>query len=222
MKKILSLVLVISVFTLILPNCFTLAINDNAGVTLKSMGILKGYTDGTLKEDKFITQGEYLALLSRIVRKVGTSQISNLVSPKNKLDIFINNAYRKYVLVKNKIIDIYYSVLQVLPGYEVIPGVSKESWFFKDALYLKRIGFQFKEGFDLNQKANEADIYGWFLEALGGGDNSSSIQEGDSLTETQRMQILMVEHGLPYNDFSPNKFMKRAEVFDLVLNVLNK
>jgi hypothetical protein len=186
------------------------------------MGLLKGFADGTLREEKLITNGECLTLIARLVNKVETSDVSDLVTPKNKFDDFINSIHRSYVSLKNKTIDGYYNLLALLPNYEAIPGVTKSHWFYKNALYLKKIGFKFSDNFDINAKATEADVYSWLFEALGYGDSTSAVQGGDSLTEAQKLQILMIEHGLPYEDFSPQSYVKRARVFDLALDILNK
>lgn len=222
MKKLFLFILIISFVTSVIPTSLTLSASDASGEKLKGMGLLKGFADGTLREEKLITNGECLTLIARLVNKMKTFDISDLVAPKNKFDNFINNIHRGYVSLKNKIIDSYYNLLALLPNYEVIPGVNKSHWFYKSSLYLKRIGFKFSDNLDVYAKATEADVYSWLFEALGYGDSTSAVQGADSLTESQKLQILMVEHGLPYEDFSPRSYVKRARVFDLALDVLNK
>ncbi|MGB9694694.1 MAG: hypothetical protein ACPLZB_01730 [Caldisericaceae bacterium] len=222
MKKTLIVFLIISIFATIIPTHRAIASGQDSGLQLKNMGLLKGYADGSLKEDKLITNGEYLVLIARLARKVRTSEVNDLVTPKNGFDKFVNSVYRKYSSLKERIIDGYYNFLALLPNYEAIPGVGKSQWFFKSALYLKKIGFNFASDFDINAKATQIDMYNWLFEALGYGDASSAVQASGSINDLEKLQIVMVEHGLSYENFHPADHIKRGEVFNIILNILQK
>lgn len=222
MKKMIFAVLLISFLFVLAKPSFASTWSEDAGAELKSMGLLKGFADGTLKEDKLITQGEYLALLSRVSKKLSSTDQRNLVTPTNRFDRFVNNAYRKYVIIKTKLVNGYYQMLSYLPNYEVIPGIKKDHWFFKDAIYLKRIGFEFPEDFSPDKRASKDQIYQWLFSVLGYGGVDIAVQGSDLINSVQKMEILLVEHELLFEEFSPNASIKRAEVFDIVLDVLKK
>jgi len=194
----------------------------NAGEQLKAMGIVKGYKAYGLGEDKIITEEELLALLSRTLGKSEISLDHKLVSETNWFDRFVNNIYDAYTDIKLKVVEYYYKFLSVFPNYQPLPGVKKDSWFFKDALYLKIRGYKFPEDFSLYKEINEREFYSTLLDTLSLGDNNEDISIPPSVSNDDKLKILLVMHGLLPDNFQTNKPVKRGEVFNVILNLIEK
>jgi len=70
MKKFAWFVILLLIFVLMVEILSVSALPEyeNAGEKLKSLGIVKGYEAYGLKEEKPITEGEFLALLARVLK----------------------------------------------------------------------------------------------------------------------------------------------------------
>jgi len=194
----------------------------DAGEQLKAMGIVKGYKAYGLEEDKIITEGELLALLSRTLGKSEISLDHKIVSETNWFDRFVNNMYDAYTDLKSKIVEYYYKFLSIFPNYQPLPGVKKDSWFFKDALYLKIRGYKFPDNFSLYKEINERELYSMLLDTLSLGDNNEDISVPTSISSDDKLKILLVTHGLLPDNFQTNKSATRGETFNIILNVIEK
>ena len=194
----------------------------DAGEQLKAMGIVKGYKAYGLAENKDITEGELLALLSRILSKGNTIERRQLVAETNSFDRFVNSAYNVFITLKAKIVEYYYKFVSLFPNYQVLPGIKKDSWFFKDALYLRIRGFKFPENFSLYKKINEKEFYSMLLEVLSLGENYESISATSSISDEEKLEISLAMHGLLSDNFKTNEPVKRGDVFNVILNVIEK
>jgi hypothetical protein len=194
----------------------------DAGEQLKAMGIVKGYKAYGLEEDKIITEGELLALLSRTLGKSEISSDHKIVSEINWFDRFVNNIYNVFIIIKFKIVEYYYKFLSMFPNYQVLPGVKKDSWFFKDALYLKIRGYKFPDNFSLYKEINERELYSMLLDTLSLGDNNEDISVPTSISSDDKLKILLAMHGLLSDNFQTNKSVTRGETFNIILNVIEK
>jgi hypothetical protein len=195
---------------------------QNPGEQLKAMGIVKGYKAYGLEEDKIITEGELLALLSRTLGKSEISLDHKIVSETNWFDRFVNHMYDAYTDIKSKIVEYYYNFLSVFPNYQPLPGVKKDSWFFKDALYLKIRGYKFPDNFSLYKEINERELYSMLLDTLSLGDNNENISVPTSISSDDKLKILLVMHGLLPDNFQTNKSVTRGETFNIILNIVKK
>jgi len=194
----------------------------NAGEQLKAMGIVKGYKAYGLEEDKIITEGELLALLSRTLGKSEISLDHKLVAETNWFDRFVNNIYDAYTDIKLKVVEYYYKFLSIFPNYQPLPGVKKDSWFFKDALYLKIRGYKFPDNFSLYKEINERELYSMLLDTLSLGDNNEDISVPTSISSDDKFKILLAMHGLLPDNFQTNKSVTRGETFNIILNVIER
>ena len=195
---------------------------QDAGEQLKAMGIVKGYKTYGLEEDKIITEGELLALLSRTLGKSEISLDHKIVSETNWFDRFVNHMYDAYTDIKSKIVEYYYKFLSIFPDYQPLPGVKKDSWFFKDALYLKIRGYKFPDDFSLYKEINERELYSMLLDTLSLGDNNEDISVPTSISSDDKLKILLAMHGLLPDNFQTNKPVKRGEVFNVILNLIER
>jgi hypothetical protein len=195
---------------------------QDAGEQLKAMGIVKGYEAYGLAENKIITEEELLALLSRTLGKSEISLDHKLVSETNWFDRFVNNMYDAYTDLKSKVVEYYYKFLSVFPNYQPFPGVKKDSWFFKDALYLKIRGYKFPDNFSLYKEINERELYSMLLDTLSLGDNNEDISIPPSVSNDDKLKIFLAMHGLLPDNFQANKSATRGETFNIILNVIEK
>ena len=195
---------------------------QDAGEQLKAMGIVKGYKAYGLAEDKDITEGELLALLSRTLSKSEAVDRRQLVAESNWFDRFVNDAYNAFIALKEKVVEYYYKFLSAFPNYQVLPGIKRDSWFFEDALYLRIRGFKLPEDFSLYKKINEKEFYSMLLEVLSLGEHHESISAVRSISDEEKLEISLAMHGLLPDNLETNETVTRGEVFNIILNVIKE
>jgi len=225
MKKYIVLLLIVS-FIMVFFQPVSGAVDTrykDAGEKLQQMGIIEGYRDGLLHEESYITQGQALVILSRTLRIIQKNKRPNLIKISNKFDIFINKIYHAYLITKYKALDAYYSLLSLFPKYEVISGINRNNWMFKDLLYLKRNGFQFPDDFNLRARVSEQEMLNWEMQVLNIGNDNEKIVGKEQLTRGEVNSLLSVEHRLlPDNSYDSKGILHRGDVFLIVLNVIEK
>lgn len=196
--------------------------DKTAGEKLTEIGIIHGYSDGTLHEKAHITQGDCLVILSRAFKYTRSIKRGNIVEVSNKLDLFINKVYHAYLIGKNKMLDAYYYLVSIFPGYEVIEGVGKDDPMFQDFLYLKRHGFQFPEEFDPGAYVSPIEMLRWEMQIFGIGEQYEKVVGGDALTEEETVKLLSVQHGLFQNGYAEKKALSRGDAFLIVLSAVEE
>ncbi|MEA3313950.1 MAG: hypothetical protein U9Q18_06210 [Caldisericota bacterium] len=222
MKRYIALILVLIFIIAAVPMVLAETQSENAGEKLKKIGIVRGYSDGALHEKAYITQGDCLVILSRAFKYTRKVKRGNIVAMSNKLDLFINKVYHAYLISKNKMLDAYYYLVSVFPGYEVIEGVGKEDPMFKDFLYLKRHGFQFPEEFNLEAYVSPIEMLRWEMQVFGIGEQYERVVGGDALTEEETVKLLSIQHGLFQDRYAGKKALNRGDAFLIVLSAVEE
>ncbi len=193
------------------------------GAYLKSIGIVQGFPDGSLRENKYITQAEYIALLANMLKKEKVVRRANLVKPLNFFDKLVNKAYHAYLILKDKLLDFYYAkVIYYIPYYRQKYGADKNKWFFPYAMYLKRNGFNIPEEFRPNGVLNTENAVKWLLDALSLDAKNELVVSGKDITQANLVHVLSYEHGIPVGVPDLPKPIKRGEAFKLVYSVIAK
>ena len=217
MKKIIVLFL-IGLFVLV-PLAAVNAETTDPGVYLKKAGIVKGFPDGSLNENAYITQAEYLSLLSRTLKTIKTVKRGNLVKQKNFFDILINKVYHGYLILKYKIAALYYKADMYFSFKK--SGTNKNEWYFKDIVYLKTNGFNIPEDFHPCAVISEGYAAKWAMKAFGLGQNSEYITMSSDVSQNVSLFVLSVEHNMALDGISTARPLKRRDAFDLILQIIN-
>jgi hypothetical protein len=227
MKKIVViLVCIIFAFTL-LPLTASTAANGNEvsdyGAYLKSVGVVQGYPDGSLKENKYITQAEYLVLLAKMLKKTKVVKRGNLVKQVNFFDRLVNKAYHAYLILKNKFADFYYNkIIYYIPYYRRKLKADKYGWFVPYAIYLKRNGFSIPQDFKPDSVISAENAVRWLLSVLSLDENAEKIVSAPGIDDSYIIYALSCEHGIPIGNTPLAKPVKRGEAFKFVYSVLAK
>lgn len=195
---------------------------QNAGEQLKAIGIVKGYKEYGLDENRDISEGELLAILSRTLRRNEITVQPNIVTERNWLDRSINDIYAAFMAIKSKATEYYYKFLSVFPNYQPAPGVTKDSWFFNDALYLRIRGYGFPQNFEINRVINERELYSLALDVLSLGENNEGFYTTSSIGADDKLKISLAIHGLLPENLEVNNIVTRGEAFNIMLNIINK
>ncbi len=226
MKKLVAVLLCILFASAVLPLKTYAANNDQPrdyGAYLRSLGIVEGYPDGSLREDKYITQAEYVVLLAKMLKKIKVVKRGNLVKQVNIFDRFINKAYHAYLILKNKLMDFYYNkVIYYIPYYRRKLKADKYSWFVPYALYLKRNGFSLPQDFKPDSVLSMENAVQWLLGALSLDGTYERIVFDQGISNTDLVYVLSCEHGLPVGNTVLAKPVKRGEAFKLVYSIFKK
>lgn len=222
MKRYIALMLVFIFIIAVVPTVLAEGQDKTAGEKLREIGIVRGYNDGLLHEKAYIIQGDCLVILSRAFKYTRSVKRGNIVTVSNKLDLFINKVYHAYLIGKNKILDAYYYLVSIFPGYEVIEGVEKGDPMFQDFLYLKRHGFQFPEEFDAEAYVSPKEMLRWEMQIFGIGEQYERVVGGDALTEEEIVKLLSIEHGLFQNGYAEKEALNRGDVFLIVLSAVEE
>ena len=228
MKKIIVIVLAVSIIAGI-GFCgrvfFASAQQNDAGAYLKSLGIVYGYKNGALYENKYITQAEYLSLLARLLRKTKKVHRENLVKQVNYFDYLINKAYHAYLILYNKILTVYYekfSKFVLILRHKYTEG-SSNAWYFSDLMYLKRNGFNVPQNFRPDAVISTGSAIKWLLGVFGLGESKEFIVKDGGITSDDVVQILSVEHNFNFMTVSDlAKPVKRGEAFSLIAYFLRE
>ncbi len=228
MKKIIAIVLAVSIIAGIgfCGGAFSAnAQQDDAGAYLKSLGIVYGYKNGALYENKYITQAEYVSLLARLLRKTKKVHRGNLVKQVNYFDYLINKAYHAYLILYNKILTVYYekfSKFVLILRHKYTSG-SSSAWYFSDLMYLKRNGFNVPQNFHPDAVISTGNAIKWLLGAFGLGESKEFIVKDSGITSDDVVQILSVEHNFNFMTVSDlAKPVKRGEAFNLIAYFLRE
>ncbi len=222
MKRYIALMLVFIFIIAAAPTVLAETQSENAGEKLREIGVVRGYNDGLLHEKAYITQGDCFVILSRALRHTVSVKRGNIVEVSNKLDLFINKVYHAYLIGKNKMLDAYYYLVSIFPGYEVIEGVGKDDPMFQDFLYLKRHGFQFPEEFESLAYVSPIEMLRWEMQIFGIGEQYEKVVGGDALTEEESVKLLSVQHGLFQNGYAEKKALSRGDAFLIVLSAVEE
>ncbi len=226
MKKTIVILLLCAIFVSFVFPLPAVAENNEQvrdyGEYLRSIEVVEGYPDGSLKENRYITQAEYVVLLAKMLKKIKVVRRGNLVKQTNFFDELINKAYHAYLILKSKILDLYYSkAVYFIPYYRKKFKVSKDSWFVPYIIYLKRNGFSLPSDFKPDSVLSTANAIKWLLGALS-LDDSNLIVSDKGIDEENVVYVLSYEHGIPVENTVLAKPIKRGEAFRLVYSVLAK
>ena len=191
----------------------------DAGLYLKKVGIVKGFPDGSLNENAYITQAEYLSLLSRTLKMIKTVKRGNLVKQRNFFDILINKAYHAYLILKYKIATLYYKANIYFSFKKGNAG--KNEWYLQDLVYLKTNGFGIPKDFHPDAVISEGYATKWAMGALGLGQNSEYVAIPDDVGQNAAFFVLSVEHSMALDGISTARPLKRRDAFDLILQIIN-
>ncbi len=217
MKKII-VVFLIGLFVLA-PLAAVNAETTDPGAYLKKAGIVKGFPNGSLNENAYITQAEYLSLLSRTLKTIKTVKRGNLVKQKNFFDILINKVYHAYLILKYKIAALYYKANMYFSFKKGNTG--KNEWYFQDLVYLKTNGFGIPEGFRPDAVISEGYATKWAMGALGLGQNSEYVARPDDVGQNVAFFVMSVEHNMALDGISTARPLKRRDAFNLILHIIN-
>ena len=223
MKKLIWFAISLLVFVLIVEVLPVSAIPkyDNAGEKLKSMGIVKGYKAYGLKEEKPITEGEFLALIARVLKAKEQTEIGDVIKPVNAFDEFANAIYKIFIRFKRFIVRNFYNTLALNPKYEPVKGIDQNSWFFEDALYLKMKGFKFPEEFSQERVITSKEIFEYLINTLNlNSQNFIRVPEGFSQEEI--LKIALLQHGMLDEGFLEKSSVTRGEAFNIILFLYEK
>lgn len=218
MKKNVLLVVFLLIFitTFQIISVFAIPNSENAGEKLKNLGIVKGYEKYGLREEKKITEGEYLALIARVLKAKEKAEIEDLIKVNNPFDEFANTVYRFAVRFKRFFIKNFYNTLALNPKYEPVKGVKRDSWFFQDALYLKINGFKFPEDFSQDRIIAPQKMLEFLISALK-IDSFKLTKKPEDFSEEELLKITLVQQGLFDEDFIKKTSATRGEAFNLIL-----
>ena len=189
------------------------------GLYLKKVGIVKGFPDGSLNENAYITQAEYLSLLSRTLKTIKTVKRGNLVKQRNFFDVLINKAYHGYLILKYKIAALYYKADMYFSFKK--RDADKNEWYFKDIAYLKINGFSIPEDFRPDAVISEGYAAKWAMDALGLGQSSEYVARPEDVNRSVEFFVLSVEHNMALDGINTAKPLKRRDAFDLILHIIN-
>lgn len=218
MKKFILLVVFLLIFTMAFQifSVFAVPNSENAGEKLKNLGIVKGYEKYGLREEKPITEGEYLALVARVLRAKERVEIEDLIKVNNPFDEFANAVYKFSVRFKKFFIRNFYNTLALNPKYEPVKGVKRDSWFFQDALYLKINGFKFPEDFSHDKIISPQKMLEFLISAL--RINSYELtKKPEGFSEEELLKITLIQQGLFDEGFIKKPSVTRGEAFNLIL-----
>ncbi len=191
------------------------------GAYLKSAGIVSGYPDGSLRENRYITQAEYVVLLARMLKKIKVVKRGNLVKQVNFFDRLINKTYHAYLILKNKLTDFYYNkIIYYIPYYRRKLKANKNEWFVPYAVYLKRNGFSLPPDFKPNSVLSTENAVKWLLSVLSLDETSERVVFDQGINEDDLVYVLSCEHGIPVDRVVLAKPVKRGEAFKLVYSIL--
>lgn len=215
LKKILVCFLSLVIF---LNFAKPVSFGETPGETLKKMGLVIGFLDGSLHENRVMKQGELIALISRYIIKNYIKTTYTAIEEKNSVDAFVNKAFNfiinAYYSVKKFLIKSYY----VIFNKEIYPGVSKNHYLFNYLVILKTYGYSIKGNFDINSPLTANDFFKILFDML---DFGESEFEENALDYAKKMELIDLLHGKKNSPLFKNKgFLKRGEVFEEFLRLL--
>ncbi len=221
MKKIIALILLVALIFAVLPGmvAFSEKKETDPGAYLKKIGIVKGFPDGSLNENSYITQAEYLSLLSRALEKMKTVKRGNLVKQTNFFDKLVNKTYHAYLILRYKALGCYYRTYMYFHRRD---DAAKNEWYFKDLVYLKINGFDIPVDFKPNTIISEGYATKWAMEAFGLGKANEYMVESPDVNDKVSFFVLSVEHNMALDGISTAKPLKRGDAFKLVLKIIGK
>jgi hypothetical protein len=214
------LLVIISITVEILPVSALLEYN-NAGEKLKSLGIVKGYKAYGLREEKAITEGEFLALVARVLKAKEKTEISDVIKPVNAFDEFANTIYRIFIRFKRFVVRNYYNTLALNPKYEPVKGIDQNSWFFEDALYLKMKGFEFPEEFSQEKAITSKEMFEYLINALN-LNSQNFVKAPEGFSQEEMLKITLLQQGLLDDGFLEKTSVTRGEAFNIILFLYEK
>jgi len=214
------LLVIISIIVEILP-VSALPEYDNAGEKLKSLGIVKGYKAYGLMEEKPITEGEFLALLARVLKAKEKTEIGNVIKPVNAFDEFANSVYKIFIRFKRFVVRNFYNTLALNPKYEPVKGIDQNSWFFEDALYLKMKGFKFPEEFSQERAITSKEIFEYLINTLT-LNSQNFVRAPEGFSQEEILKIALLQQGMLDEGFLEKSSVTRGEAFNIILFLYEK
>ena len=222
MKKIIIVSLILFFALSSMPFSYAFSENkaESPGAYLKKIGIVKGFPDGSLDENGYITQAEYLSLVSRTLKAIKTVKRGNLVKQSNFFDRIINKAYHAYLILRYKLMSGYYRTYM---WFSRRPGsANKNDWYFEDLVYLKINGFDIPKDFRPDAVISEGYALSWAMKALGLGKESENIVAPKDVEQNATYFVLSVEHGMQLDGVSTARPLKRRDAFNLIVKIIGK
>ncbi|MEF3245291.1 MAG: hypothetical protein K6343_04835 [Caldisericaceae bacterium] len=215
LKKILVCFLSLVIF---LSFAKPVSFGETSGETLKKMGLVIGFADGSLHENRVMKQGELVALISRYIIKNYIKTTYTAIEEKNVIDVFVNKVFNfvinAYYSVKRFLIKSYYVVF----NKEIYPGVSRNHYLFNYLVILKTYGYGIKGNFDVNSLLTADDFFRILFDMLDFGESEFKENTLDYVNKTELIDLL---HGKKNSSLFKNKgFLKRGEVFAEFLRLL--
>ncbi len=215
LKKILVFFLVLVIF---LNFAKPVSFGETPGETLKKMGLVIGFADGSLHENSLMKQGELIALISRYIIKNHIKTTYTAIEEKNSVDAFVNKVFNfvinAYYSAKRFLIKSYYVVF----NKEIYPGVPKNHYLFNYLVILKTYGYSIKGNFDVNAPLTAMDFFKILFDML---DFGESEFEENALDYAKKMELIDLLHGKQNAPLFKNKgFLKRGAAFTEFLRLL--
>ena len=189
---------------------------EGAGEKLKSLGIVKGYAKYGLREEKPITEAEFLALIARVLRAKERTEIKDAIKPVNAFDEFANSVYKLAMRFKRFLVRNFYNTFALNPKYEPVKGVKRDSWFFQDALYLGVNGFKFPENFLQDRIITPQEMLEFLLSAAE-IDFPKLTKAPENFSQEELLKIALLQQGLMDDNFLKKPAVTRGEAFNLIL-----
>lgn len=216
MKKLLVVILCIFSVLLQASVSFAFPASQKAGEKLKELGIVKGYGTYGLQEKRVITEGEFLALIARVIKAKEIEEIPDAIKQQNTFDEIANSVYKFFEKFRKFFIKYYYLTLSLYPKYEPARGVNRESWFFEDALYLKIKGFKFPDDFSCDSPVTPEKMFEFLLSAMS-LNKADLTRVPENFSQENLLRILLVQQGLFDETYLSKASVTRGEAFNIIL-----
>ncbi|MEM3385725.1 MAG: hypothetical protein QXE78_09385 [Nitrososphaeria archaeon] len=215
-KKVLVFLAVLLLILSLFPEA---SLGETPGEKLKSMGLVKGFADGKLHEDRLMKQGELLVLIARYIRLNMIPNSFQFMEEKNNFDRTVNKIYnfcvRTYYEARLFLIRTYYE----LTKREIYPGVAKGHYLFNSLVILRAYKIEIPEGIDINARVSSEDFFNILYKMLGFDENEFENSEDIPLIEKYR--IIFALHGKRNSPLLSKKgYLTRGEVFEEFLRLI--
>lgn len=216
MKNVIAATLILLLVLVACSPAIAVPSKEGAGEKLKQMGIVKGYEKYGLREEKPITEAEFLALVARLMRATENYEVEDYIVVKNPFDEAVNTAYKLLVRFKRFAVRNFYRTLSLYPRYEPAKGITRKSWFFEDAIYLRMKGFVFPEDFDPYRTLEPERLFEYLFSIARIG-RDEYIRAPETLSRQELLKLILIEQGLLEESFLGQVSVKRKEAFSLIL-----
>jgi len=102
-----------------------------------------------------------------------------------------------------------------------VKGITRDSWFFEDALYLKMKGFEFPEEFSQERVITSKEIFEYLINVLT-LNSQNFIRAPEGFSQEEILKIALLQQGLLDEGFLAKSSMTRGEAFNIILFLYEK